>query len=80
MKKPAIPSVKNTAWARSDIDRFILAKLEEKSLASVRDADKYSLLRRVTIDLTGLLPTPAEVDEFVKDSSPQAFERVVQEV
>lgn len=77
VKKPAIPRVKNAAWARSDIDRFILAKLEEKSLAPVRDADKYTLLRRVTIDLTGLLPTAAEVDAFVQDSSPQAFERVV---
>src|SRR6266567_4329712 len=77
VKKPAIPIVKNAAWTRSDIDRFILARLEEKGLAPVRDADRYSLLRRVTIDLTGLLPTPAEVDAFIKDSSPQAFECVV---
>ena len=77
VRKPAVPSVKNTAWARTDIDRFILARLEEKSLHPVRDADKYSLLRRVTIDLTGLLPTPVEVDAFIKDDSPQAFEHVV---
>src|SRR5260221_3725015 len=77
VKKPAIPIVKNAAWPRSDIDRFILTRLEEKGLAPVRDADRYSLLRRVTIDLTGLLPTPAEIDAFIKDTSPEAFERVV---
>ena len=77
VKKPGVPSVRNAAWARSDIDRFILAKLEEKKLAPVRDADKYTLLRRATLDLTGLLPTPAEIDAFANDASPQAFEHVV---
>ena len=77
VKKPAIPVVKNAAWPRSEIDRFILAKLDEKSLTPVADADRYTLLRRATIDLTGLLPTPEEVSAFLEDSSPQAFERVV---
>ncbi len=77
VKKPVVPTVKNASWTRSDIDRFILARLEEKGLAPVRDADRYSLLRRVTLDLTGLLPTPDEIDAFVNDSSPQAFECVV---
>ena len=77
VKMPPVPRVKNLIWARSDIDRFILAKLEEKKIAPVRDADKYTLLRRVTLDLTGLLPTPAEIETFVGDASPQAFERVV---
>ncbi len=77
VKKPPVPQVRNAAWARSDIDRFILSKLEEKKLAPVHDADKYTLLRRATLDLTGLLPTTAEIEAFVKDSSPQAFEHVV---
>ncbi len=77
VKKPSPPSVQNSGWPRSDIDRFILAKLEEKGLHPVRDADKYALLRRVTLDLTGLLPTPAEIDAFGKDSSPDAFAKVV---
>jgi hypothetical protein len=77
VKKPTPPSNKDEAWARTDIDRFILAKIEEKSLRPVRDADKYTILRRLTLDLTGLLPTPAEVDAFVKDSSTDAYIKVV---
>jgi hypothetical protein len=71
------PEVKPNNWPRSDIDRFILAKLEEKKLAPVADAGKYHLLRRATLDLTGLLPTAEEIAAFEKDSSPQAFEHVV---
>jgi hypothetical protein len=77
VKKPAIPTVKDSAWPRCDIDRFILAKLEAKGIRPVRDADKYSLLRRVTIDLTGLLPTQPQIREFINDSSPDAFSKVV---
>ena len=77
VKKPAMPAVKLTDWPRSEVDRFILARLEQASLAPVADASKYTLLRRVTLDLTGLLPTAEEVQSFEKDSSPQAFERVV---
>jgi hypothetical protein len=77
VKKTAPPAVQNNGWPHSDIDRFILAKLEEKGLHPVRDADKYALLRRATLDLIGLLPTPAEIDEFGKDSSPDAFAKVV---
>ena len=69
--------MKANEWPRSDIDRFILAKLEEKKLAPVADAGKYHLLRRATLDLTGLLPTAEEIAAFEKDSSPQAFEHVV---
>jgi len=71
------PKVKNVAWVESPIDRFILAKLEEKGLKPVADADKRALIRRATFDLTGLPPTPDEVEAFLKDASPNAFEKVV---
>ncbi|MGH9937168.1 MAG: DUF1549 domain-containing protein, partial [Blastocatellia bacterium] len=71
------PKVKNKAWVKSPIDRFILAKLEEKGLKPVADANKRALIRRATFDLTGLPPTPEEVEVFLKDTSPNAFEKVV---
>src|SRR5215510_13825651 len=71
------PKVKNGAWGKSPIDRFILAKLEEKGLKPAVDADKRELIRRATFDLTGLPPTPEEVEAFLKDTSPNAFEKVV---
>jgi hypothetical protein len=71
------PAVKNAAWVRTPVDNFILAKLEGKSLRPVADADRLTLLRRATFDLTGLPPTPEEVDEFLKDKSPNAFEKVI---
>jgi hypothetical protein len=74
---PKIPSIKATEWPKDDVDRFILAKLEEKGLKPVGDADKVVLIRRVTFDLTGLPPSPAEIDAFLKDSSETAFEKVV---
>jgi hypothetical protein len=69
--------VKDTTWARSDLDRYILAALEAKGLRPAKPADKRTLIRRATFDLTGLPPTPAEIDAFLKDQSPQAFARVV---
>ncbi len=72
-----IPSVKKLDWPASDIDRFILAKLEEHGLQPAADADKRTLIRRATFDLTGLPPTPEEVGAFLSDKLPQAFERVV---
>ena len=77
VSKPVPPQLTGTVWPHSDIDRFILAKLEEKKLTPVPDAEKHHLLRRVTLDLTGLLPTPEDIAAFEKDTSPQAFERVV---
>jgi mono/diheme cytochrome c family protein len=77
LKAPAVPKPVDAAWARSDIDRFILAKLEANKLKPVGDADKVTLIRRVTFDLTGLPPTPEAIDAFVKDESPKAFEAVV---
>ncbi len=77
VQKPAVPSVRDAAWPRSDIDRFILARLEARNLRPLPPADKAVLLRRVTFDLAGLAPTPEQVDAFVKDESPDAFEKVV---
>lgn len=71
------PKVKDQKWVHNDIDRFILAKLEEKGLAPVRQADRRTLIRRATLDLTGLPPTPADVDAFVRDKSTDAFVKVV---
>ncbi len=75
--EPALPAVKDAAWAKSPIDRFILARLEEKGLRPVADADRRTLLRRVTFDLTGLPPTPEEIDAFLADRSAEAFSKVV---
>jgi cytochrome c553 len=71
------PPVRMAGWPTSPVDRFILARLEEKGLTPAPPADKRTLLRRVTFDLTGLPPTPAEVDAFVQDEAPDAFARVV---
>ncbi len=71
------PAVKNKAWGKNPIDAFILAKLEEKKIRPAAKADKAILLRRVTFDLTGLPPRPEEVDAFLADKSPRAFEKVV---
>src|SRR5882672_9083830 len=73
----APPQVKNTAWCRSPIDNFALAKLEAAGLTPARPADKRTLIRRVTFDLIGLPPTPAEIDAFLADESPDAFAKVI---
>ena len=74
---PELPKVKDEKWVKNDIDRFILAKQEAKKLGHAPEADKTTLLRRVSLDLTGLPPTPAEVDAFLADKSPNAYEKVV---
>jgi hypothetical protein len=76
-KRPELPAVARAGWARTPIDRFILARLEREGLQPSPDADKTTLLRRVTYDLTGLPPTPAEVDAFLNDRSPDAYEKRV---
>ncbi len=75
--KPEVPKPKNARWARSDIDRFVLAQLETANLSPNEPAGKLTLLRRVTFDLIGLPPTPAETQTFMADGSPQAFDKVV---
>ena len=74
---PAVPVTKDTKWARDDLDAFVLARLEAEGLAPAADADRYTLLRRVTFDLTGLPPTPEEIEAFVSAKSDRAFENVV---
>jgi hypothetical protein len=71
------PAVRDPSWCRSSVDRFVLAKLEEKGVFPSPPADRRTLLRRVTFDLAGLPPSPQEVDAFLADDSPDAYERVV---
>jgi hypothetical protein len=73
----APPQVKNEAWVKTPIDRFILAKLEEKGIRPATPATKLTLLRRVTYDLTGLPPTAKEIAAFLADKAPDAYARVV---
>src|SRR6516165_9537600 len=76
-RQPALPSVKTSAPASNPIDRFILARLEAQGLSLNPRADKLTLLRRVTFDLTGLPPTIAEQEAFLADHSPDAYAKVV---
>jgi hypothetical protein len=69
VRKPVVPAVKEAAWPRGEIDRFILAALEGKGIKPARDADPYTLIRRVTFDLTGLPPTSAQTEAFVRESN-----------
>jgi cytochrome c553 len=77
LKEPAVPAVRDPKWAKTTIDKFVLAKLEKEGLRAVHPASKHDLLRRATLDLTGLPPTPEEIAAFDKDVSPDAFARVV---
>ena len=72
---PIVPAVSHGSWPKSDIDRFVLARLEKEGLAPVRAADKRTLIRRATLDLTGLPPTFEEIEAFEKDSSPARLRR-----
>jgi len=72
------PAVNDAAWLRTPIDRFVLARMEQEGLAPLPAADRLTLLRRVTFDLTGLPPTPEDVQDFLKDDSADAYEKVVQ--
>jgi len=74
---PKVPAVQDGAWPRDDIDRFLLARLEAQRLQPVADADRLTLIRRLTFDLTGLPPTPAAIDAFVQDTSTDAFAKLV---
>jgi hypothetical protein len=74
---PAMPKVGNEAWAKHDLDRFILARLDEQGLKPAGEADRATLLRRVSLDLTGLPPTPEDLANFLADTRPDAYERQV---
>ena len=76
-QKPAVPAVQNSAWAQNDIDRFLLAAMEQQGLTPSDPATKTELIRRATFDLLGLPPTPAEIDAFLADQSPQAFASLI---
>jgi cytochrome c553 len=76
--RPPPPSVANAAWVRNPIDAFVLARLEREGLAPAPEADRATLLRRLCIDLTGLPPSPEEVDAFVADASADAYDKVVE--
>ena len=78
VRKSALPEVKDAAWPKNSIDRYILAKLEQEGLSPAPPAERAALLRRVTFDLIGLPPTVEELDAFLRDESPDAYENVVQ--
>src|SRR5262249_10864548 len=73
-----LPQVKHADWVRNPIDRFILAKLEQEGLSPSPEADRTTLIRRLSLDLIGLPPTIGEVDSFLADKSEQAYDRVVE--
>jgi hypothetical protein len=76
-QRPTLPKVRDANWPRNGIDHFVLARLEEEGLNPSSPADRHSLARRVFLDLIGIPPTPAETDQFISDSSPDAYERLV---
>jgi hypothetical protein len=77
VEHPEAPAVRNREWVRNGIDDFVLAKLEAEGIAPSPEASKATLMRRVSLDLTGLLPAPEEVSEFLADNRPDAYERLV---
>jgi cytochrome c553 len=78
VRKPAVPAVKHVDWVQSPVDAFVLAKLEAGGLPAPPPVNRRALIRRATFDLTGLPPSPAEVDAFLADNSPGAFRRLVE--
>ncbi|MBK8096335.1 MAG: DUF1553 domain-containing protein [Planctomycetes bacterium] len=78
LQRPAVPAVADAGWAANDLDRFVLAGLEAAGLQPSASADKRTLLRRATLDLTGLLPTGAETEAFLADTAPDAFDKVIE--
>ena len=75
--RPPLPMLANAGWCRNDIDYFILSRLISEGLSPATEADRHTLIRRVALDLTGLPPTPEEVEQFVNDADPQAYEHLV---
>ncbi len=76
-RKSALPATSRPSWIRNPIDAFVLARLDREKMAASPEADKRTLARRVTLDLTGIAPTPTEIDAFVADTSPNAYEKLV---
>jgi mono/diheme cytochrome c family protein len=76
--RPQLPTVKHKSWIRNPIDDFVLARLEKEHLRPAPEADRSTLIRRLSLDLTGLPPTPREVDQFLADHQPGAYERLVE--
>jgi hypothetical protein len=76
-KRPALPLVKQSDWPRNEIDYFVLARLEQEGLEPAREADRFLLLRRASLDLRGLPPSREEIDLFARDTAPRAYERMV---
>ncbi len=77
-RRPVLPTVKSASWVRNPIDRFVLARLEKEGLQPSAEADRRTLVRRLFLDLNGLPPTPADVEAFLTDTSPSAYERLVE--
>jgi mono/diheme cytochrome c family protein len=77
IRRPELPHVKNPNWCRNAVDRFILARLEKQGIAPSLEADRITLLRRVSLDLIGLPPSPKDIEDFLSDKRPDAYERVV---
>jgi hypothetical protein len=77
VRKPAVPAVRSACWVRTPVDAFVLAGLEARGLAPAAQADRRTLLRRLSFDLLGLPPTPEQVQAFEADTSPQAYEKLV---
>ena len=75
--RPALPQVSQTNWVRTPVDQFILSRLEQEGLKTSPEADRYTLIRRVSLDLTGLPPTPEQVDAFIRDTGPGVYEQVI---
>jgi hypothetical protein len=78
--RPALPAVRDAAWPRNAIDRFVLARLEREGLGPSPEADRYALIRRVSLDLTGLPPSLEEAEAFAADPAPEAYERLVDRI
>src|SRR5262249_29165081 len=80
VKRPDIPTVRNTERSRNPIDAFVLARLESRGWQPPPVADRQAFLRRIYLDVIGIPPTPLEQDSFLKDTSPQAIDRLVQDL
>ncbi|MCB1021502.1 MAG: PSD1 domain-containing protein [Acidobacteria bacterium] len=78
VEKPALPKVSKADWVATPVDAFLLARLEQEGMAPASEADKRTLIRRVTFDLVGLPPTPQEIEAFVADESPDAWQKLVE--